>query len=169
MSGSTLASAGTFVSEMVPMVLFPTIGGIYADRWNRKPVLVASDVTRGAVLLPLLAVHGTTSLWIVYVSGFLGASAANFAGPFGSAAVPHIVPEADLPSANAAFSTAGYIAGLVGSPLGGLMVQHGGLPGVVALDTVSFLVSAVLIAAVNTPLQAVRHVSVWESAPQSSV
>ena len=162
-SGSTLASAGTFVSEMIPMVVFPSIGGIYADRWSRKPVLAASDVVRGGVLVPLFAVHGTSTLWIVYVVGFLGASAAHFAGPFGSAAVPHLVEEADIPSANAAFSTAGYIAVLVGSPLGGLLLQHMGLPDVVVVDSMSFLFSAGLIATINTPLQAVGHTPEQES------
>lgn len=69
-SGSVLASGATFASEMAPRVVLPTIGGIFADRWKRKPVLVASDWLRGLILLPLFAVHGNSTLWIVYMTAF---------------------------------------------------------------------------------------------------
>src|SRR5947209_2438200 len=92
-SGSVLASGAVFASEMAPMALMPTIAGIFADRWKRKGVLVASDWLRGLILLPLLAVHGPSTLWIVYSSAFAGAVVGNFAGPFGSAAIPHVVGE----------------------------------------------------------------------------
>jgi len=53
-SGSVLATGATFASEMVPEILFGTIGGVFADRWRRKPVIAGSDWARGLVLLPLL-------------------------------------------------------------------------------------------------------------------
>jgi predicted MFS family arabinose efflux permease len=135
------------------MLLFPTIGGICADRWKRKPVLVASDCLRGLILLALLAVHGASTVWIVYVVGFLGAAVGNFAGPFGSASVPHIVEPDHLPSANAAFSVGTNVAVLIGYPLGGLTLPHAGLRGVVILDAVTFLLSGLLIAGVDVPLE----------------
>lgn len=90
-SGSALASAVAVVSETAPMLVFSNLGGVFADRWRRKPVMVACDGLRALCLLPLLAVHGGSTLWIVYVSGFLRASVGNFAGPFGGAAIPHVV------------------------------------------------------------------------------
>ena len=155
-SGSALASGGAFISEMLPMILFPPIGGAYADRWRRKPVLAGSDVLRGLLVLPLIAVHGMPTLWIVYVSAFLGAAVGNFAGPFGSAAIPHVVREDDLGAANAAFSVGGSIAGIIGFPLGGLLLQRSGLPAVVLVDSLSFVVSGLLIAFINVPLEPVR-------------
>jgi MFS family permease len=71
----------TLMSETVPMVLFSSVGGIFADRWKRKRVIISSDWLRGLLLLPLLTVHSTASLWIVYVVAFLGSSVAHFAGP----------------------------------------------------------------------------------------
>lgn len=144
-SGSTLASGATFVSETVPMVLFSSVGGIFADRWKRKRVIISSDWLRGLILLPLLTVHSTASLWIVYVVAFLGSSVAHFAGPFGNAALPHVVREDELPSANAAFSAGGFLAVLVGSSLGALLLQHVGLGGVVLADAATFAFSALLI------------------------
>jgi len=153
-SGSALASGGAFMSEMLPMILFPALGGIYADRWKRKPVLVGSDWFRGLLVLPLVAVHGPSTLWIVYVCGFLGAAVGNFAGPFGSASIPHLVDHDDLGPANAAFSVGGNIATLVGFPLGGILLQRLGLSAVVVLDAASFVVSGLLVGSVNVSLEA---------------
>jgi len=148
-SGSTLASGATFVSETVPMVLFSSVGGIFADRWKRKRVIISSDWLRGLILLPLLTVHSTASLWIVYVVAFLGSSVAHFAGPFGNAALPHVVREDELPSANAAFSAGGFLAVLIGSSLGALLLQHVGLGGVVLADAATFACSALLISLIG--------------------
>jgi MFS family permease len=152
-SGSTLASGATFISETVPMVLFSSVGGIFADRWGRKRVIIASDWLRGLVLLPLLFVHSTSSLWIVYIVGFLGASVAHFVGPFGNAALPHIVAEQELPTANAAFSAGGFLAVLVGSSLGALLLQHVGLGGVVVADAATFAVSGILTSLIGAEFE----------------
>ncbi len=148
-SGSTLASGATFVSETVPMILFSSVGGVFADRWERKRIIISSDWLRGLILLPLLVVHSTASLWIVYVVAFLGSSVANFAGPFGNAALPHVVREDELPTANAAFSAGGFLAVLVGSSLGALLLQHVGLRGVVLADAATFAFSALLISLIG--------------------
>lgn len=124
-SGSVLASRATFGSQMAPMVM-PTVGRIFADRWKRKPVMVASDWLRGLILVPLLAVHGASTLWIVYLTTFLGAIVGTFAGPFGNAAIPHVVDERALPAANATFSVGGNVAVLVGYALGGLIMSQVG-------------------------------------------
>jgi MFS family permease len=152
-SGSALASGATFVSEMVPSIVLSSIGGVYADRWRRKPALIASDWLRGLILLPLVAVHSTSTLWIVYLTAFVGSAVANFAGPFSNAALPHVVRGRDLPAANAAFSAGGYITILIGSPLGGILLQRTGLPGIVAADAVTFLASGALIALVGVSLE----------------
>jgi MFS family permease len=152
-SGSTLASGATVISETVPMVVCSAIGGIFADRWKRKPVMIVSDWLRALILLPLFAVHSTSSLWIVYLVGALGSAVANFTGPFGNAALPHIVRVGELPSANAAFSVAGYLGVLVGSPLGAILLQHVGLRGVVLADAITFVVSGFLVSRIGATFE----------------
>ncbi len=152
-SGSALASAAAIIAETAPRLVFSNLGGVYADRWHRKSAIVACDALQALFLLPLIAVHGSSTLWIVYVSGFFVAAVGNFAGPFGGASIPHVVAERDLPSANAAFSVAGWIGVVVGSPLGGLLLQQGGLALVAVADATSFVAAAALIALVNVPLE----------------
>lgn len=152
-SGSTIASGLAFFSDMAPAVVFSAIGGIFADRWRRKRVMVAGDWLRGAVLLLLLGVHSAQMLWIVYATSFLVSAIANFSGPFGSAAVPHVVSKGELPAANAAFTAGRHASVLVGAPLGGLLLQQIGLNGVVVADAVSFVLSGALIAGIRAALQ----------------
>lgn len=152
-SHSVRAVGATIISETVPAMLFNTIGGAYADRLPRKVVMAAGNGIRGLVLLPLLAVHGSSTLWIVSMTGFVSAAIAAFAGPFGTAALPHIVRVADLPSANAAFASATYAAVLVGSPIGGFLLQRFGLPAVVLIDAVSFIIPTLAISLISVPLE----------------
>jgi len=152
-SHSVRAFGMAIISETIPAVVFNTIGGAYADRLPRKVVMAVGDGSRGIVLLPLLLVHGSSTLWIVYVTGFVSGAIAAFAGPFGTAALPHIVRVADLPSANAAFASATYAATLIGSPTGGFLLQRFGLSTVVLLDAVSFVFPALAISLINIPLE----------------
>jgi len=152
-SQSVTASGLALISEILPGALLNSVGGVYADRFRRKPVMALGNGLRGLIILPLLAVHGPSTFWIVYLTGFASASVAAFAGPFGSAALPHIVPEENLPAANAAFSVGSNVAVLLGSPLGGLLLQRVGLSAVVMIDAFSFLVPTITISLINVPLE----------------
>src|SRR5437588_9881369 len=67
-TGSALAAGGTWVVEIVPNILLGSVGGVLADRWDRKRTIVASEVLMGLALLPILAVPATNVLPIVYAS-----------------------------------------------------------------------------------------------------
>jgi predicted MFS family arabinose efflux permease len=152
-SGSVTASGLAFMSEVVPSILFNTVGGVFADRLPRKAVMALGNISRGVLILPLLAVHDTSTLWIVYVCGFLNSTIASLAGPFGSAALPHIVSAEDLPAANGARSAGENVASLIGAPLGGILLQHVGLGPVVVIDVISFIIPTVTIFMIDVPLE----------------
>jgi predicted MFS family arabinose efflux permease len=156
------------VSETVPALIFNTIGGAFADRLPRKLVMAVGDGLRGVVLLPMVLVHSPSTLWIVYVTGFASAAIAAFAGPFGTASLPHIVRLEDLPTANATFASATYTASLVGSPLGGILFQRFGISVVVIVDAISFLIPTIAISLINVPLED-RSVPVHGEPPRPHV
>src|SRR5512142_2207744 len=66
MTGSTVASALTMLSAFVPQVLLGPVAGAFADRWNRKLTMIVADLLLAAGLLPLLAVHGSGQVPIVF-------------------------------------------------------------------------------------------------------
>src|ERR671914_959135 len=64
-TGSTVATAGMIVAELVPGVLLGTVAGVFVDRWNRRRLLVASNVLQAAAVALLLVVPSGW-LWVVY-------------------------------------------------------------------------------------------------------
>ncbi|HEY3081937.1 MAG TPA: MFS transporter [Chloroflexota bacterium] len=150
-TGSTLATGAMFVSSALPMLLLGSLAGVFADRWDRKRVMVAADVLRALLLLPLLLVPSTGWIWIVYLVGFFQETVSRFADPAFNAAVPRVAGEENVVPANAAFSLGQNVARLVGPPLGGVLMAALGLWSVVLVDSVSFLLSAGLVLLVAVP------------------
>jgi MFS family permease len=151
-TGSTLASGGAIVSEVAPMIILPSVGGVFADRWDRKRVMFWSDWIRGTFLLPLLLVHSASTVWIVFVVGFAGSTVAFFAGPFGAASIPQLVGEENLPAANSGFVIGANVGRIAGPFAAGVLMASVGLSGVVIVDVITFALSGWLVALLVFPV-----------------
>ena len=149
-TGSSLVTATVFLVGLLPGLVVGPLAGVLVDRWDRRRTLVAVSLAQAAFLLPLLAVDGRNRLWIVYLVMAVEAALAQLNDPARNALVPSLVARADLVGANALIGLNSNLARLVGSPLGGIMVEVAGLPGLVVADAASFLVGAALIALVRS-------------------
>ena len=149
-TGSSLVTATVFLVGLLPGLVVGPLAGVLVDRWDRRRTLVAVSLAQAAFLLPLLAVDGRNRLWIVYLVMAVEAALAQLNDPARNALVPSLVAKADLVGANALIGLNSNLARLVGSPLGGIMVEVAGLPGLVVADAASFLVGAALIALVRS-------------------
>jgi MFS family permease len=157
LSGSALATGLTLLSATLPTVLFAPLAGALADRWDRRRLMIACDLSRAALLPMLLLVHDTRHLWIVYTVTFLMSMVRKLFDPASRAMVPQLLDGSRLVRAGALLSIAGDAARLVGPALGGVLYAASGLRLVVWLDVLSFLCSALLIAGVrvSSPKEAV--------------
>jgi predicted MFS family arabinose efflux permease len=149
-TGSSLVTATVFLVGLLPGLVVGPLAGVLVDRWDRRRTLVVVSLAQAAFLLPLLAVDGRDRLWIVYLVMAVEAALAQLNDPARNALVPSLVAKADLVGANALIGLNSNLARLVGSPLGGIMVEVAGLPGLVVADAASFLVGAALIALVRS-------------------
>ncbi|HET9007555.1 MAG TPA: MFS transporter [Actinomycetes bacterium] len=149
-TGSSLVTATVFLVGLLPGLVVGPLAGVLVDRWDRRRTLVAVSLAQAAFLLPLLAVDGRDRLWIVYLVMAVEAALAQLNDPARNALVPSLVAKTDLVGANALIGLNSNLARLVGSPLGGIMVEVAGLPGLVAADAASFLLGAALIALVRS-------------------
>jgi len=152
LTGSSLNLALTVVATVLPYLLFGLVIGAWVDRVNRKHVMVVTDLARTLVIasIPLASVVGILSIWWIYAVAFLNSTlticfdAANFA------AVPSLVNQEDLVTANGRVQ-AGYSTAKVGGPLlGGLLIIVVPLPMLLLIDAVSFLVSAGSLVLITT-------------------
>ena len=148
-TGSTVASALTMASSCAPQVLLGAVAGVFADRWDRKRTMITADLLLAVVLLPLLLVHGSGQVWIVFVVMFAEGAIGQFFSPAEQAMVPTLVPDDELVAANALSGQVSNSSRLAGSALGGIIAAAAGLGAVAVADAASFVASAALLALVR--------------------
>ncbi len=118
---NAFALALTFLAATIPNLLFSPIAGVFVDRWDKKQVLVVSDILRAALTL-LVPVAVLINVWLAYPLVFLITTVSIFFRPARVAILPRIVPEEDLLSANSAMWVGETFGEVVNYPLAGLFV-----------------------------------------------
>ncbi len=169
LTGSTLATSTMFIAEMIPSLLLGSVAGVFVDRWHRKRIMVVSNLLLALGLLPLLLVHSTAWLWVVYVVAFIESVLSQFFTPAESALLPLLVSEEHLGPANSLNSLNKNIARLVGPPLGGIVAGLLGLPAITLADATSFLVAGGMIALIVVKSTATEKVSTRVSTSAENV
>src|SRR5215213_2179209 len=157
LTGSAVATGGVFAASLLPQVLLGSVAGVFVDRWDRKRTMVAADLLRAALLLPLLAVGSPDLLWLLYLVRAGTGVAGLIFDPAESALLPRLVGEERLVTANALNALNNNIGRLVGPVAGGLLYAAGGLPAVVIVDAASFVLSAGLILAIRASARPERQ------------
>ena len=132
------------------------IGGVLADRLDRRKLMIVCDLVRAAICIAFLLV-GAETLWLAYV---LLPLLASFAAPFDpafSAATPNVVDPEDLPAANALNGSLWGTMLAVGAGLGGVISAAFGADTAFLVDAGSFLVSAALLSSVRRRFSEARE------------
>ena len=155
-TGSTVATATMMIAMILPSMLFGSIAGVFVDRWDRRQVMIVTNLLLAIVLLPLLALRVTAWIWLVYVVAFLEATIATFFYPAENALFPRIVGEDQLLSANTLNSLNNTLAGLIGWSLGGILLARWGIELVILFDSLSYLLAAIFVFLVNAPPEQTR-------------
>lgn len=148
-TGSALWAGVTSAARIVPLLVAGPFGGIVADRFNRRHVMVACDLTRLALMLALALVaawHLPVALAPVLAA--LATAAAAPSLPAAAGVTPRLVPDADLPGANAARSVFTAAAVILGPGLGGVLLLVSP-PLAFVINAATFGVSAACVLAVR--------------------
>ena len=151
LTGSALTTSTVFLLELAGALAASPLAGVLADRWDRRRLLIGASLTQAALLLPLLAVDGRGTLWIVYLVTAAQAVLSTANDPVRQALLPAAVRPGELAPAAAQLGIAANLARLVGGALGGLLLQAYGLTGVVLADAGTFVLAALLLTGWSTP------------------
>lgn len=151
LTGSTLATGIMFIVQTIPSIFLGSVAGVFVDRWDRKRTMLIANLAQAITLVPLFIVHSQQWIWVVYIFAFVEATIAQFFDPAKSAIIPNLVDEEHLLAANSLNSMSQELTRLVGPLLGGLLLGLFGINSVIAVDAVSFLISASLIALIVLP------------------
>ncbi len=122
------------------------IAGTIGDRYDRRRVMIASDLAGAACFAFLAALH--TPAWLLVFAALAALCEAPFA-PASSAAVPNLAPADDLAWANGFVSAGSTIGRLAGPVLGGVLIAGLGPGAAFSANAISFLVSAALVASMH--------------------
>src|SRR3954469_5351 len=143
--GIVLAAGG------IPFAPFAIAGGVVSDRVGRREVMIASDVTRtiSQAVTAALLLSGRAEVWmLVVLSAVYGTSAAVFM-PALSGLIPQTVPAERLQEANALLGFTRSVASVLGPALAGVIIAIGGPGQAIALDAVTFALSAACLIALR--------------------
>ena len=146
-AGSASAVGGALVARLLPTLASP-LAGVFADRLDRRVVLVASDLARAALALGLVFAE---DLATVYVLVFLMGLGRTFFNPTIRAAFPGVVGGGDLARANGLLSATFSISITAGPALGGVLVATVGVNAAFLVDSATYLVSAISLSRISLP------------------
>jgi MFS family permease len=144
------------VSMTIPGLFMSAIAGSFADRFDRRKILIVVSVLQAFAAL-LLLLHSAAGIWITFVAQCLIAGLAAFVGPSSSASVPNLVDnDEDLRKTNALFGSTWGTMLAVGAALGGVFAAAFGRDAAFIANAVSFVVAALLFSGVKRPMQSER-------------
>ena len=124
LTGSGTVLGTLLLVSSIPGVVLAPLAGVLADMWNRKSIVVITDIVRGLVLLALGAVHaaGHLSLAMLYAATIAFSICGVLFGPAISAAIPGMVKREELTAANARNNFSRSATGIIGPALGALLL-----------------------------------------------
>jgi MFS family permease len=140
-TGSAAALGTVTALQFLPITIFTLFGGVFADRWPKREVLIVTQVVSlvQAFVLGLLVLTGTVELWHVYALALLLGLANAFDGPVRQAFVVELVGKEQLVNAIALNSTNFNLARIIGPGVGGVAIATTGLAMTFFLNAASFV------------------------------
>ncbi len=155
-TGSAVSVAALIVAQEIPFGVASLIGGVLADRFDRRRLMVVCDVARTLLCLGFLFVNDPSMMWLAYLLLAVISSFSAVFDPASSAALPNLVEPRELGPANALSGSLWGTMLAVGAALGGIVAAALGRDAAFLIDASSFAVSGLLIARIRRPFSAER-------------
>jgi len=148
--GSTVELANLMFVMILPVFMIGPIAGVYVDRWNRKHIMIISDILRGLlVLLIPVCIVSFKSILPIYLIIIMTFSVTRFFLSSKMAIIPSIVPREDLLIANSLSDTTRMIAAIISLGLAGILVKCLGVLGSFYVDSATFFISALFLSSMS--------------------
>ena len=139
-------------AEVIPGLLLGVFAGVWVDRLPRRPLMIAADLGRALALtsIPIAAALGTLHIGQLYIVALI----VSVCGVFFDVAYPSYLPSLlkprELVEGNAKLESSAALAEVSGWGIAGVLTQIAGAPLAILLDAVTFVASAVSLAAIRT-------------------
>lgn len=156
-TGSAAALGIVLACSTVPLAAFVLLAGVVADRLPRRRILIAADLVRACTQggLAVLVSTGHAGLWSLALLAALSGTSFAFFLPASLAFVPEVADDDELPAVNGVGQALANVTWIAGGALGGLLVAAAGPGLAIGLDALTFVASALAIAAIRPRRSAV--------------
>ena len=151
-SSESLLGLTAFLNGL-PILMFSVVGGVFADRMDRRYLLIGSQVMQmvAALGLAILFFVETIEIWHILTAAFVAGLGQAFGGPAYQALIPSLVPKKHLPNAIALLSIQFNLAGTLGRPIGGLVFKFFSPAMCFLVNALSFLAVIVSLLLLRIP------------------
>ena len=143
--GDAAVTTIMLLARLMPFTLFAPLAGAIADRWSRRTVMIASDLSRVVVAMGFLLVRRPEDLWIAYLCTALLALFHTFFEAAKNAAMPNITGERDLLAGNALMFSSRFLLMSLGAALGGWTAANVGYRAAFIVNAISFFGSTISV------------------------
>ena len=146
--GSEMALAKLISFTIIPVFVIGPIAGAWVDRFDRRNIMIVSDIVRGLLVASIPVFIFTKQILLVYLVIFITFSISRFFIPSKMALIPDMVPKDKLLIANTLQGTTNMIGNVIGLVVAGIIVniRYIGAVGGFYIDAATFFASAFLIA-----------------------
>ena len=153
-TGSPLAMALAYACTFLPVFLIMPIGGVVADHYDRKKLLIIGDLLSALVCVILaIEVHylSQDNIWIIFPTILALSSVTSVYHPTFQSVVPTLVATEKLPRANSMVFAADNLINILGPLSGGLVVATLGGVGAMVFDSFTYLTSLIILLGITIP------------------
>jgi DHA3 family macrolide efflux protein-like MFS transporter len=160
-TGEATALALVSFFSFGPTLLFSPLAGVLVDRWNRKIVMMLSDLATGLCTVVILALYlgGQLEIWHIYAVAVVAGSFQAFQYPAYSAAVTMMLPQEHYARAQGMLGLATSVAGILGPLLGAVLLGSIGFANIMFLDITTFVFAIGVLLLVHIPQPAKEEVA----------
>lgn len=141
LTNSPLALGLIGLSKLIPLFLFSLIGGVAADKYDRKKILIISQSAKMLVsaYLTFVTFNGSITAQIIYMAIAVQSTIDAFDIPSRQSLIPHLVTKENFPNAVSLNSTFWQAAIVIGPGVGGVLIDQVGTGMVHLINTISYL------------------------------
>ncbi len=143
-TGSASATGAVLIVATIPMFLFAPLAGMVVDRWDRRRIMFLAEGARAVLFLGLLCavLVQPSTLWPIYLVAFVQSALAAFFWPARGALLTQMIEPSALLASNALYMASDSVVRIIAPSLSAFVLLRGGLPGIIIVDSASFIISA---------------------------
>jgi len=150
-TGSALQIGGNVIFTVISRVIFSSIAGVVADRWDRRRIMILSDLIRGIILLVLLLsiIAGIFNIFLIYGATFVLTAVSSFFSPAYQSIIPNLLQKDELVTGRSFSASSSSLLQAISTAFSGVLIALVGVQAAILLNSLSFFFSAVMVMFIN--------------------